>query len=316
MSIEFLSVPQKYLSKAITSAASSFKVNNITSWGLNALGQNIDLTPSDFGTVAYCAFRNDTGSRIEIMEIDPSTIADASITINKRGLDFNGDLTTETSTYKLDWPAGTIVQFGTDLPQLFVYLKEYIDNAIISGAADASETVKGLVEEATDAEMTAGTDTGGTGAKLFVPPSKIQTYVDSNTMSFVYKTTTETVNNSTTLQDDDELFITVEANKDYIFDMVFLFDSGTTPDFKYAFSVPSGASLIGQELSGAGGVDNITETGDTISGSGAYRAVKITSILQVGANAGTVTFQWAQNTANASDTNVSSGSYISYKKLN
>jgi Tfp pilus assembly protein PilV len=61
-------------------------------------------------------------------------------------------------------------------------LKGYIDGVAIAGAPDSSETVKGIVEEATQAEMDAGTDTGSTGAKLFVPPSKIQAYVSNNTL--------------------------------------------------------------------------------------------------------------------------------------
>lgn len=40
-------------------------------------------------------------------------------------------------------------------------------------AADASTTVKGVVEEATQAEVIAGTATGGTGARLFVNPSTL-----------------------------------------------------------------------------------------------------------------------------------------------
>lgn len=42
---------------------------------------------------------------------------------------------------------------------------------------NASETAKGIVEEATQSEVNAGTDIGGTGAKLFIVPSKIQTYL-------------------------------------------------------------------------------------------------------------------------------------------
>lgn len=38
---------------------------------------------------------------------------------------------------------------------------------------NASETAKGIVEEATQAETNAGTDTGGTGAKVFIAPSKL-----------------------------------------------------------------------------------------------------------------------------------------------
>lgn len=51
--------------------------------------------------------------------------------------------------------------------------KQYIDNVAIAGAPDASETVKGIVEEATQAEVNAGTAVGGTGARLFVNPEKL-----------------------------------------------------------------------------------------------------------------------------------------------
>lgn len=50
-------------------------------------------------------------------------------------------------------------------------VKTYIDT---SGGANASETVRGIVEEATDAEVAAGTATGGTGAKLFITPAKLK----------------------------------------------------------------------------------------------------------------------------------------------
>jgi hypothetical protein len=52
-----------------------------------------------------------------------------------------------------------------------------LTNSIAGAPPNASETVEGVVEEATQAEMDAGADTGATGAKLFVPPSKLQTYV-------------------------------------------------------------------------------------------------------------------------------------------
>lgn len=181
MSINFLSIPPKKLSQSITSSASSFKLNNIKSWKRNALGVTTNLAAGDFGTTAYGCFRNDTGTKIEIFEFDPATIASASITITRRGLDFNGDLTTETSNYKLDWSANeTTVQLGTDVPQLFQYLKEYIDGASIAGAVNASEAAKGIVEEATDAETAAGTATGGTGAKLFITPAKLATLLAAN----------------------------------------------------------------------------------------------------------------------------------------
>ena len=48
-------------------------------------------------------------------------------------------------------------------------------------AVDASETVKGVAEEATDAQVLAGTATGETGAKLFVTPAKLVTNLPSMT---------------------------------------------------------------------------------------------------------------------------------------
>lgn len=44
---------------------------------------------------------------------------------------------------------------------------------------NASETAKGIAEEATQAETNAGTDTGATGARLFVVPSKLLSLLGS-----------------------------------------------------------------------------------------------------------------------------------------
>lgn len=48
-----------------------------------------------------------------------------------------------------------------------------------TAVSNASETVAGIVEQATTAEMTAGTETGDTGAKLFTSPDVIQASIQS-----------------------------------------------------------------------------------------------------------------------------------------
>jgi len=56
------------------------------------------------------------------------------------------------------------------------------DPYVINAAAEiplASETVAGAVEEATQTEVNAGTDTGASGAQLFVSPSKLQSHMAS-----------------------------------------------------------------------------------------------------------------------------------------
>lgn len=173
MSIKFTTIPQKRLIQGITSSSSSFYLNNILSFdGVN------DITPADLGTIHYCAFRNDTGTVLELMEIDPATlISGGAITITRRGLSFYGDLTTETTALKLDWPTNTIVMLGTDVPQIFQWLKEYIDAAAIAGAVPASTSAAGIVVEGSQAEVDAGTATKTISAvayKLFAPLDKIR----------------------------------------------------------------------------------------------------------------------------------------------
>lgn len=55
-------------------------------------------------------------------------------------------------------------------------IKTYVDT---QNGSNASESARGIVEEATDAETTAGTATGSTGAKLFITPAKLATYLAS-----------------------------------------------------------------------------------------------------------------------------------------
>lgn len=55
--------------------------------------------------------------------------------------------------------------------------KSYIDGVAVAGAPNASTTVKGIVEEATQAEIDAGTAAGGTSARLAVNPSTLATSI-------------------------------------------------------------------------------------------------------------------------------------------
>ena len=55
--------------------------------------------------------------------------------------------------------------------------KKYVDDTAVAGAPDASVTVKGVAEEATQAEIDAATGAGGTSARLFVNPSTLATSI-------------------------------------------------------------------------------------------------------------------------------------------
>lgn len=127
-SILYTTVPTKRLAASITAASSTIQLNNILGWDGAA------LSASDFGTKLYCVFRNDANTAMEIMELDPSTIASASITILRRGLKFTGDLTTEVTGNKLTWVKNeTLVELGTDVPQLLNHTVRTVEDQSIDG---------------------------------------------------------------------------------------------------------------------------------------------------------------------------------------
>jgi len=83
--------------------------------------------------------------------------------------------------------SGTITK--TPVANLDITNKAYVDGVAVAGASNANETTKGIVEQATDAEIIARTGTGATGAVLFnsnndidvIASSTIQTYFASST---------------------------------------------------------------------------------------------------------------------------------------
>lgn len=75
--------------------------------------------------------------------------------------------------------------------------KQYVDGVAIAGAPDANETTKGIVEEATDAEVLAGTATGSTGAKLFITPAKLKAFNDGKALVVVGKSSSQVVSATT-----------------------------------------------------------------------------------------------------------------------
>jgi len=140
-----------------------------------------------------------------------------------------------------------------------------------------------------------------------------------------YKASSEIVNNSAVLQNDDDLHFAVEANKWYWFIAYIVFTSPTTPDIKWYWTVPTGGDY---SCSFSGQIGSSSSSNDELSyiynGSSAYvtnttnnwRTMMMFGNVRNGANAGNFQLQWAQNTANASDTTVGLGSYVIYGKLN
>ena len=135
----------------------------------------------------------------------------------------------------------------------------------------------------------------------------------------------ETRNNTNTPADDAELIVPVLANRTYMMRFEIFYETQATPDFYYGFDGPGSPTNVVIRARYAAPSSAIpTSYTDTAFGSlyapvdgagglGGY--VQGTMLLQNGANAGNVAFQWSQNTPDAGDTTVLAGSMIEVMAL-
>ncbi|MEW6508378.1 MAG: hypothetical protein AB1432_11590 [Bacteroidota bacterium] len=143
-----------------------------------------------------------------------------------------------------------------------------------------------------------------------------------------YKNIDETVINSSALQDDDSLFLTVEANNIYQLVLFLTTSSNATAGFKLAIEAP---------VNNSGHFYNMFSSTSSVAFSMAHRHstsrtvfivdgtallstpegyLELKGLLVVGNTSGTVKIQWAQNTADNSNTKILRGSYLQLIKVN
>jgi hypothetical protein len=149
----------------------------------------------------------------------------------------------------------------------------------------------------------------------------------------VRKSADETLANSTVVQDDDHLFFPVLADEVWFVEAFVIFSAvtaGTNMDFKVGWSVPSGTTM----LWGAQGVPSntlsswgptATNTSPTsartegqnlaVGGANGTNLGTYQGVVTAGATPGDVHFQWAQNSSNANDLTVESGSFLRLTRL-
>jgi len=141
----------------------------------------------------------------------------------------------------------------------------------------------------------------------------------------IRKSADETVNNSAAMQNDDELVLPVVASEVWYFELFVLFRSSTGADIKFGFSVPSGATMkwhsqalwYGVGVGSTPGTPNEATDSYARGGAGATTTTgfMIWGIIVVSTTAGNVNLQWAQNTAESSDTKVLANSCLRATKL-
>jgi len=130
--------------------------------------------------------------------------------------------------------------------------KKYVDDTAIAGAPDATTTVKGIVEIATQAEVDAGTTTGATGASLAVRPPELANVIQDG--SYIYA--------ADSVGTDAYAITLVPATTAYVTGQVFNFKAGTANTGGATLNVNAlGAKTILKNT------DQALETGDIEIGS-------------------------------------------------
>lgn len=127
----------------------------------------------------------------------------------------------------------------------------------------------------------------------------------------------------TTLQNDDELAIPLQANESYIIEgFLFMIAGGSNPDCKIAFTLPAGATMTLGYHSNYGdnntnmATDILTVSGSASSnipnsGSGKEAPIFISGSVIMGSTAGNLLLQWAQNSNHNTQTiTIRANSYI------
>lgn len=188
----------------------------------------------------------------------------------------------------------------------------------------------GLAAEFTASNPILGTNEVGveldTGISKRGDGSTAWTSLKNSHFSQIFKTADQTKNTDAVLADDAALLFPVLANTKYAFRMRVFFDTTAAADFKYAIAGPAAPTLARivhkaidpTALTTLGTTSAVAAVGSTALAAGAGTTggyIEIEGIWHNGANAGNVSFQWAQNTSNGSDTIVRAGSYVEVKQL-
>jgi len=142
----------------------------------------------------------------------------------------------------------------------------------------------------------------------------------------ILKTADETVNNSSTYQADDALVFTAKANKKYVVkyflyveDVAF---NGSNGAMKLKITAPSATTVRYGATGGAGLAAAYGDSGTDITVTDIFGStpneghVIVTAYINPGASDRTVTLEWAQITADASDTKILEGSFLEYEEIN
>lgn len=145
------------------------------------------------------------------------------------------------------------------------------------------------------------------------------------TSRVAYASATESINNTTTLTSSNFLALSVVASSIYTVEMGIFYDAVAAADFKCSFLLSGGGGWLispwGQDTTATAAAGSV-QTGQVNTAAWTYGAIGAGTVLSARpwgqistSSAGTVTFQYAQNTANASFLSLDTGSFMRLTKV-
>lgn len=138
-----------------------------------------------------------------------------------------------------------------------------------------------------------------------------------------YKTVDETIISAGTYQDDDHLFVSVEAGGVYVYTIEGAYNSGVTPDFRQRFSIPSG-TFAGTYYQYFDATNVMVRASYSVPADGAITGLqgkatdtpfRFGGIYTCGATGGVMQWQWAQDVSTASNTVVRAATLLSVVRV-
>jgi hypothetical protein len=146
--------------------------------------------------------------------------------------------------------------------------------------------------------------------------------VDDLAPRYAYKSGDETIISNSTMQNDDHMFLTVAASTKYEFELYVAYNSGTTPDLKIGWTVPTGATNVYRvdyfdtsAVAQKGQSSTVLTAGFAVGGFASDLYAVFAGTLSISTTAGTFQIQWAQNTLTASNSTVRAGSFLRLQKI-
>jgi len=275
-------------------------------------GLTIDITKdwqaqgiTNFGALSGVTSISMTGSRAITNVIDPTNPQDV-VTLNYF----------DNNSYTHPNHTGDVTSVGDGATIISNDAVEFAKMQNINTAKILGRNSSGVgnteeIDQVSSIEKTDGTEIALRG----MSPADIKDMIAQHEFfTTVVKTADETISEDTVFHDDAELFLPVKANTTYMLIFYLFAGTGNLPDFKDTFSIPTGSTGDIHYLS------DMTQPLDVMFDLTGI-AIKSTTlpppqisvmfgVLHVGATAGDLVYQWAQNTSDPTNTSVLKGSML------